>query len=77
MGAHPASSGMIEADILRTLERRVSVLERNLREHQKAAASEPCKALDELKAQVEAFKKKLETTEHLSWLGEFPVQKFI
>ncbi|XP_033211373.1 uncharacterized protein LOC117169223 isoform X2 [Belonocnema kinseyi] len=69
VGAHPGSSGMIEADVLRALERRVSALERDLREHQEAAVSEPCKALDELRAQFEAFKKKLETTEHLSWLG--------
>ncbi|XP_015600255.1 uncharacterized protein LOC107270091 [Cephus cinctus] len=69
VGVHPATSGMIEADLLRALERRVAVLERDLRDHQEAASTAPSLALRELKRQVNDFKNKLETTEHLSWLG--------
>ncbi|XP_012288294.1 uncharacterized protein LOC105704027 isoform X2 [Orussus abietinus] len=60
---------MIEADLLRALERRVAALERELRQHQEAASTAPSLALRELKRQVDIFKNKLETTEHLSWLG--------
>ena len=56
--------------MLCALERRVSDLERELRKHQEATSSEACAVLHEVKAQVDAFKQKLETTEHLSWLGE-------
>ncbi|XP_046617573.1 uncharacterized protein LOC124303857 [Neodiprion virginianus] len=69
VGAHPGSTGMLDADLLRALERRVSALERELREHQEIAVSAPLLPLRELKRQVDAFRKKLETTEHLSWLG--------
>lgn len=61
---------MIESDLLRALERRVAALESELREHQEAASSESSIALQDLKKQMAEFKKKLETTEHLSWLGE-------
>ncbi|XP_034952667.1 uncharacterized protein Pde9 [Chelonus insularis] len=69
VGAHPTSLGMIETDLLRALERRVAVLERQLNEQQTAASSETSNVLRELKEQMNAFKTKLETTEHLSWLG--------
>lgn len=62
---------MIESDLLRALERRVAALESELREHQEAASSESSIALQDLKKQMAEFKKKLETTEHLSWLGEW------
>lgn len=69
VGAHPGSTGMLEADLLRALERRVSALERELREQQEVAAAAPLLPIRELKRQVDVFRKKLETTEHLSWLG--------
>lgn len=69
VGAHPASSGMMELEVLRALESRVASLERELREHQEAICASPPLALRELKRQVDSFKNKLETTEHLSWLG--------
>ncbi|KAK0176535.1 hypothetical protein PV328_000660 [Microctonus aethiopoides] len=70
VGAHPTSLGMIEADLLRALEKRVAVLEREFREQQAAAVSSAqTHALGDLKRQMDAFKIKLETTEHLSWLG--------
>lgn len=71
VGAHPASSGMMELEVLRALESRVASLERELREHQEAICASPPLALRELKRQVDSFKNKLETTEHLSWLGEY------
>lgn len=71
VGAHPASSGMMELEVLRALESRVATLERELREHQEAVCASPPLALRELKRQVDSFKNKLETTEHLSWLGEY------
>lgn len=66
---------MIEADLLRALERRVAALEREVREQQDVASSEPSHALRELKHQMDAFKTKLETTEHLSWLGKLYFSK--
>ncbi|XP_008550613.1 uncharacterized protein LOC103573353 [Microplitis demolitor] len=69
VGAHPTSVGMIEADLLRALEKRVAALERELGAQQAVASSEPAHLLRELKRQMDAFKTKLETTEHLSWLG--------
>lgn len=70
VGAHPTSLGMIEADLLRALEKRVAVLEREFQEQQAAAVSSAqTHALGDLKRQMDAFKIKLETTEHLSWLG--------
>lgn len=69
VGAHLPTSGMIEADLLRELERRISSLEREIRQQQDAISSEPSLALRELKDQMDAFRTKLETTEHLSWLG--------
>jgi hypothetical protein len=62
---------MFEVDLLRTLERRIGALEQEVRNHQEAIATAPCLALQELKRQVDTFKKKLETTEHLSWLGDY------
>lgn len=61
---------MFETDVMRALDRRVAALERELRDHQEAANAVPCLALRELKKQVDTFRKKLETTEHLSWLGK-------
>lgn len=58
---------MIDIDVC-SLERRVSVLEQ---EHREAASSRACITLSELQAQVNAIKQKLETIEHLSWLGKF------
>ncbi|XP_063988924.1 uncharacterized protein Pde9 isoform X1 [Diachasmimorpha longicaudata] len=70
VGAHPGSSGMIDTDLLRELEGRISAMERELRVHQSTELSEPSvAALRELKHQMDAFRTKLETTEHLSWLG--------
>ncbi|XP_047368881.1 uncharacterized protein LOC124956738 isoform X2 [Vespa velutina] len=60
---------MMELEVLRALESRVASLERELREHQEAICASPPLALRELKRQVDSFKNKLETTEHLSWLG--------
>ncbi|XP_051154086.1 uncharacterized protein LOC127277220 isoform X1 [Leptopilina boulardi] len=65
VGAHPSTSGMIDIDVC-SLERRVSALEQ---EHREAASSRACITLSELQAQVNAIKQKLETIEHLSWLG--------
>jgi hypothetical protein len=70
VGAHPASSGVIEAEVLWALERRVAALERQLREHQEALYATPSLALRELKRQVDSFKNKLENNDQLSWLGE-------
>lgn len=70
VGAHPASSGVIEAEVLRALERRVAALERQLREHQEALYATPSLALRELKRQVDSFKNKLENNDQLSWLSE-------
>lgn len=61
----------MELEVLRALESRVASLERELREHQEAICASPPLALRELKRQVDSFKNKLETTEHLSWLGEY------
>lgn len=61
---------MIDADSLRALERRIAALERELRDHQDVASSEPSITLRDLKLQMDAFRNKLETTEHLSWLGK-------
>ncbi|XP_044579687.1 uncharacterized protein LOC123261890 [Cotesia glomerata] len=69
VGAHPTSFGMIEADLLQALERRVAALEQELGTQQAIASSEPAQVLQELKLQMDAFKTKLETTEYLSWLG--------
>ncbi|KAH0947447.1 hypothetical protein HN011_005542, partial [Eciton burchellii] len=68
VGAHPASSGVIEAEVLWALERRVAALERQLREHQEALYATPSLALRELKRQVDSFKNKLENNDQLSWL---------
>lgn len=70
VGAHPTSFGMIEADLLQALERRVAALEQELGTQQAIASSEPAQVLQELKLQMDAFKTKLETTEYLSWLGK-------
>ncbi|XP_076754326.1 phosphodiesterase 9 isoform X1 [Xylocopa sonorina] len=69
VGAHPASSGVIEAEVLWALERRVAALERQLREHQEALSATPSFALRELKRQVDSFKNKLEHNDQLSWLS--------
>ncbi|XP_033301645.1 uncharacterized protein LOC117206424 isoform X1 [Bombus bifarius] len=69
VGAHPASSGVIEAEVLWALERRVAALEQQLREHQEALNASPSYALRELKRQVDSFKNKLEHNEQLSWLS--------
>lgn len=71
VGAHPASSGVIEAEVLWALERRVAALERQLREHQEALYASPSFALRELKRQVDSFKNKLEHNDQLSWLSKF------
>ena len=68
---------MIEVELLRALERRVAALERELHEHQDFASSEPSIALRDLKRQMDAFRNKLETTEHLSWLGKLPLFNII
>lgn len=70
VGAHPASSGVIEAEVLWALERRVAALERQLREHQEALYATPSLALRELKRQVDSFKNKLENNDQLSWLSK-------
>ncbi|XP_072760180.1 uncharacterized protein Pde9 [Anoplolepis gracilipes] len=70
VGAHPASSGVIEAEVLWALERRVAALERQLREHQEALYATPSLALRELKRQVDSFKNKLENNDQLlNWLS--------
>ncbi|KAL6259557.1 hypothetical protein P5V15_009475 [Pogonomyrmex californicus] len=69
VGAHPASSRVIEAEVLWALERRVATLERQLREHQEALYATPSFALRELKRQVDSFKNKLENNDQLSWLS--------
>ncbi|XP_011254651.1 uncharacterized protein LOC105250327 [Camponotus floridanus] len=69
VGAHPASSAVIEAEVLWALERRVAALERQLREHQEALYATPSLALRELKRQVDSFKNKLENNDQLNWLS--------
>lgn len=69
VGAHPASSGVIEAEVLWALERRVAALERQLREHQEALCATPSLALREMKRQVDSFKNKLENNDQLNWLS--------
>ncbi|XP_076164165.1 phosphodiesterase 9 [Ptiloglossa arizonensis] len=69
VGAHPASSGVIEAEVLWALERRVAALERQLREQQEALYASPSFALRELKRQVDSFKNKLEQNDQLNWLS--------
>lgn len=69
VGAHPASSGVIEAEVLWALERRVAALERQLREHQEALYATPSLALRELKRQVDSFKNKVENNDQLNWLS--------
>lgn len=64
---------MVETDLMRTLERRVATLERQLRDYHEAASTTPSIALQELKTLVDTFRNKLETIEHLSWLGKKPV----
>ncbi|KAG7212148.1 hypothetical protein KM043_012490 [Ampulex compressa] len=71
VGAHPASSRVIEAEVLWALERRVAALERQFREHQEALCASPSLALRELKRQVDSFKNKLENNEQLSWLVQY------
>lgn len=75
VGAHPASSGVIEAEVLWALERRVAALEQQLREHQEALNASPSYALRELKRQVDSFKNKLEHNEQLSWLSKFYITR--
>lgn len=70
VGAHPASSRVIEAEVLWTLERRVAALERQLREYEEASCAVPSLALRELKRQVDSFKNKFENNEQLSWLSK-------
>ncbi|XP_014481570.1 PREDICTED: uncharacterized protein LOC106747983 [Dinoponera quadriceps] len=69
VGAHPASSRVIEAEVLWTLERRVAALERQLREYEEASCAAPTLALRELKRQVDSFKSKFENNDQLSWLS--------
>ncbi|EFN77999.1 hypothetical protein EAI_13934 [Harpegnathos saltator] len=69
VGAHPASSRVIEAEVLWTLERRVAALERQLREYEEASCAAPSLALRELKRQVDSFKNKFENNDQLSWLS--------
>ncbi|XP_050451249.1 uncharacterized protein LOC126851381 [Cataglyphis hispanica] len=69
VGSHPASTGVIEAEVLWALERRVATLERQLREHQEALYATPSLALRELKRQVDSFKNKLENNDQLNWLS--------
>lgn len=71
VGSHPASSRVIEAEVLWTLERRVAALERQLREYQEASYPAPSLALRELKRQVDSFKNKYENNDQLNWLGEY------
>ncbi|XP_033322464.2 phosphodiesterase 9 [Megalopta genalis] len=71
VGAHPASSGVIEAEVLWALERRVAALERQLREQQEALYASPSFALRELKRQVDSFKNKLEHNDQLNWLSYY------
>ncbi|KZC07356.1 PREDICTED: uncharacterized protein LOC107185630 [Dufourea novaeangliae] len=69
VGAHPASSRVIEAEVLWALERRVAALERQLREQQEALCASPSFTLRELKRQVDSFKNKLEHNDQLNWLS--------
>ncbi|XP_076234000.1 phosphodiesterase 9 [Calliopsis andreniformis] len=69
VGAHPASSGVIEAEVLWALERRVAALERQLQEQQEALYATPSFALRELKGQVDSFKNKFEHNDQLNWLS--------
>ncbi|XP_076289942.1 phosphodiesterase 9 [Lasioglossum baleicum] len=71
VGSHPASSGVIEAEVLWALERRVAALERQLREQQEALYASPSLALRELKRQVDSFKNKLEHNDQLNWLSYY------
>ncbi|PSN51247.1 High affinity cGMP-specific 3' [Blattella germanica] len=62
------AAGMVQDDLgvdLAALEKRVARLERDIR----AGADELPPGIIELRRQVEHFRHKLETTEHLSWLG--------
>lgn len=52
---------------LAALEERISQMEKQLRTECDILPP----ALEELKEQVDGFRTKLETTEHLSWLGKF------
>ncbi|XP_043249700.1 cAMP-specific 3',5'-cyclic phosphodiesterase 4D [Colletes gigas] len=69
VGAHPASSRVTQAEVLWALERRVTALERQLREQQEALYASPSFALRELKRQVDSFKNKLEQNDQLNWLS--------
>lgn len=61
-----AASGAETGPELRALEERVAALERQLRiDHEDLPPT-----VQELRAQVDAFRHKLETTEALSWLGK-------
>lgn len=71
VGAHPASSRVIEAEVLWTLERRVAALERQLREYEEATCAAPSLALRELKRQVDSFKNKFDNNDQLSWLSKY------
>lgn len=71
VGAHPASSRVIEAEVLWALERRVAALERQLREQQEALYATPSFARRELKGQVDSFKNKFEHNDQLNWLSKF------
>lgn len=73
---HDASLATMGADTvpeLRALEERVAELERQLRaDHEQLPP-----AVQELRAQVDAFRHKLETTEALSWLGNSNKKTFL
>ncbi|XP_076646028.1 phosphodiesterase 9 [Halictus rubicundus] len=71
VGSHPASSGVIEAEVLWALERRVAALERQLREQQEALYASPSLALRELKRQVDSFKNNLEHNDQFNWLSYY------
>ncbi|OXU29616.1 hypothetical protein TSAR_006690 [Trichomalopsis sarcophagae] len=73
---HPAPLEMMETNQFHALEKRLMTLEQELYDHKKAMCTAPCLALMELKRQVDSFKKKLETTEHLSWL-DAPASKVL
>lgn len=64
------ANGMLVDEVgldVRALEARVADLERQLR----ASDEQLPPAIQELNNQVERFRSKLETTEMLSWLGEY------